>query len=390
MRLEGVDVVTQRLDMVRAVEKYGLTVTEVAGLWGVSRETVHKWRKRYEAEGLDGLADRSTRPQSSPGRIEDGVEGQIVTLRTDHPRWGPRRVRTELLRRGHPAPAVSTIQVVFERNGLKRVPPPPTPAPIRFARSRSNELWQTDAKECWLTDGTKASIISVLDDCTRYLPAIVVVAGEFSTEDAITAFDAAVADAGVPVSVLSDNGPQFTSKRHGAVSAFERHVWATGAYTLNGRGYHPQTQGKVERYHRTLGEWLEDYGPFDTIEDLDREMQTFRHHYNHERPHQAIGDRTPAEAWQVTERAVLDPAATADRRRRESLRSTDVNGTLRYSFWRIGLGTGWANTKVRVVDVGHTIEVRAGDELVRSVFPDESKVYLGTGRRPGRRPRPIR
>jgi transposase InsO family protein len=389
MRLRGMDAMEQRLDMVRAVEDYGLTVTEAAQLWGVSRETWHKWRRRYVAEGLAGLADRSTRPITSPGRISGRLETEIVRLRTDHPRWGPRRIRAELRRRDLNPPTVSTIQAVFARNGLAPAPLPKVAPTIRFQRNQPNELWQTDGKEWALTDGTKVSVLSVIDDCSRYCPAIDAVVGDFDGADAIAVFDAAVAEAGIPMSVLSDRGGQFTARRHKAVSAFERHVWATGAYTLNGRGYHPQTQGKIERFHRTMGEWLEDNGPFARIEDLRGCLEAFRNDYNDLRPHQALGDATPAEVWASLEHAVID-ADAADRRQRECLRPTMANGTLRYGQWVIGLGTSWANTKVRVLDVGHRIEIYAGDELVRAVAPDESKTYLGTGRkRPGRPPRQL-
>ena len=185
MRLRGMDTVEQRLDMVRAIEDYGLTATEAAQLWGVSRETWHKWRRRYDSEGIAGLADRSTRPKNFPSRIEGRVEVEIVRLRTDHRRWGPRRIQAELRRRGLTAPAVSTIQAVFARNGLTALPPPKAKPVIRFQRERPNELWQIDAKEWALLDGTKVSIISALDDCSRFCPAMGVVAGEFQGADAV-------------------------------------------------------------------------------------------------------------------------------------------------------------------------------------------------------------
>src|SRR3712207_5000212 len=117
MRMRGVDAVEQRLDMVLAPERYGLTVTEAAALFGVSRQTWHVWRRRYDMGGLAGLADRASTPRSSPGRVSGRVESEVLRLRATHPRWGPRRIRTELERRGVPAPARSTIQRIFVRAG---------------------------------------------------------------------------------------------------------------------------------------------------------------------------------------------------------------------------------------------------------------------------------
>jgi transposase InsO family protein len=390
MRMRGVGAVEQRLDMVLAPERYGLTVTEAAAMWGVSRQTWHVWRRRYDADGVAGLADRPSAPRSSPGRVSGRVEVEVLRLREAHPRWGPRRIGTELARRGLPAPARSTIQRILVRHGVLPVRPAPVPPPQRFERARPNELWQTDATDWVLTDGGEVAIISVLDDHSRYCAAAAASASA-TREDAIAAFDLAAAEIGLPQAVLSDRGTIFTGRTTGCVVAFERHLWALGVATVNGRAYHPQTQGKIERYHRTLSEWLTDEGPFADLAALNDELDRFRLDYNTARPHQAIGDVTPAERFAATAPAGPDPDSTTARRRRESRRNTMSNGNLGYGEWIIGLGTAWANTKVLVVDLGHTIEIRSGDQLVRAVTPDHTRGYLGTGKpRPGRPPRQLR
>lgn len=382
----------QRLEMVLAPERYGLSVTEAAALWGVSRQTWHVWRRRYDAEGVAGLVDRRPVPRSSPARVSGRVEAEVLRLRAAHPRWGPRRIRTELLRRGLPAPSRSTIQRIFVRHGVlpARQAPVPAPPPRRFERARPNELWQTDATDWALVDGTPAQIISVLDDHSRYCPAAVA-AATATGDDAIATFDAAAAEIGLPQAVLSDRGTIFTGRTTGCVVAFERHLWARGVATINGRSHHPQTQGKIERYHRTLSEWLSDTGPFADLDALNAELGRFRRDYNTLRPHQAIGDLTPAQRFSATAAAHPDPDHTAAQRRRESRRSTASNGNLGYGEWIIGLGSAWANTKVLVVDLGHTIEIRSGETLIRAVTPDRTRSYLGTGTpRPGRPPRQLR
>jgi transposase InsO family protein len=390
MRMRGVGAVEQRLDMVLAPERYGLTVTETAAMWGVSRQTWHVWRRRYDAEGVAGLADRRSAPRSSPGRVSGRVETEVLRLRAAHPRWGPRRIRTELLRRGLPAPARSTIQRIFVRHGVLPTRPAPPPPPQRFERAAPNELWQTDATDWVLADGAEVAIISVVDDHSRYCAAAVA-AATATREDAIAVFDRAAAEIGLPQAVLSDRGTIFTGRTTGCVVAFERHLWSQGVATINGAAYHPQTQGKIERYHRTLSEWLTDEGPFTDLGALNDELDRFRADYNTARPHQSIGDITPAERFAATPRAAPDPHGTATRRRRESRRNTMANGNLGYGEWIIGLGTAWANTKVLIVDLGHTIEIRSGDQLIRAVTPDHTRGYLGTGNpRTGRPPRQLR
>lgn len=385
MRFEGVSRVQQRQEMLEAVERGELTVTEACRLWGVSRQTFYVWRRRREADGDGGLENRSSRPRRSPGRVPPLLEGRIVDMRRAHPRWGARRIRAELGRLGvDPLPARSTVHRALVRNGLvagrRREPGPGR----RFVRRRANELWQTDAKEWHLVDGTIVQVVSVLDDHSRMCGAVRAFAA-LSCEAAIEVFDAAAAALGEPEGVLSDRGAVFTGRSTGCVNAFERHLWAQGVCTLNGRPYHPQTQGKVERYHRTLGEWLEDHGPFGTREELDACLVAFRHDYNHARPHQALDDRTPAEAFAAAERAGPDPVRAAERCRREALRVATPTGNISYGNWQIGLGRAWGGSHVRVVDHGSVVEVRSVDgELVREVKPDYTRTYLGTGGPRGR------
>jgi transposase InsO family protein len=388
MRFEGVSVMEQRRQMLDAVDHGDLTVTEACELWKVTRQTFYVWRRRRAVEGDVGLEDRSSRPGRSPGRIPPLLEGQIVDMRRAHPRWGARRIRVELRRRRVPGvPARSTVHQVLVRNGLVRAgTTKPPPALSRFVRSRANELWQMDATEVELGDGTAVEVISALDDCSRccgHVEAFPALSGEA----ACVVFDAATSELGLPESLLSDNGAIFTGRVKHYVSLFERHIWAHGVYTLNGRARHPQTQGKIERYHRTLNEWLADHGPFDTLEAVNTSLRNFRQHYNHERPHQgeAMNDQTPAEVFAAAAKAGPHPTRAAQRCRRETVRRTTPTGNIGYGEWTIGLGRVWARTQVRVLDHGTTIEIyTAGGDLIRTVKPDHTRSYLGTGNPRGR------
>ena len=132
-------------------------------------------------------------------------------------------------------------------------------------------------------------------------------------------------------------------------------------------------------------------GPADLARNTREVTAAFRHHYNHERPHQGIDDQIPAERWAATPVAQPDAASTADRRRRECLRSTGTNGNVRYAGWIVVLGRAWANTKVKIIDTGDRITITdGGDTVVRTVVPDPALKVLATGRprSPGRRRRP--
>jgi transposase InsO family protein len=378
----------QRRDMLNAVERGELSVTEACQLYRVSRETFYVWKRRRDAEGDAGLENRSSCPQRSPGRMPPLLEGQIVDMRQAHPRWGARRIGVELRRRGVDPPTRSTIHRVLVRNGLVNVNVEPSepPALQRFVRGSANELWQIDAKDVLLRDGTLTRVISALDDHSRMCGWVQAFAA-LSMDAAIEVFDAATLELGLPESVLSDRGTIFTGIIKQCVNAFERHVWALGVYTINGRGYHPQTQGKVERYHRTLGEWLTDHGPFNTIAELNESLAAFRHYYNQERPHQGDGmnDRTPAEVFATAPKATCNPTRAAERCRRETVRRTTPVGGVGYGEWTIGLGRAWARSQVRIIDYGSIIEIYSADgDLIRDAKPDHTRTYLGTGKPRGR------
>jgi transposase InsO family protein len=387
MRFEGVSRMEQRRAMLEAVDRGDLTVTEACRMWGVSRETFYVYRRRRAVEGDVGLENRSSRPHRSPGKISPWIEAQVVDLRRAHPRWGARRIRVELRRREvKMIPARSTVHRVLVRNGLVKAAPRAETAVVRFVRPRANELWQMDAKEVALRDGTPVQVFSALDDCSRYCGDVRTFP-VLSSPAACEVFDAAVAELGLPESVLCDNGAIFTGRVKHCVNLFERHVWAHGVYTLNGRARHPQTQGKIERYHRTLNEWIHEHGPFDTIGQLNTSLLGFRHHYNHERPHQGDGmdDRTPAETFAAAVKATINPTLAAERCRRETVRRTTPTGNVGYGEWTIGLGRAWGRTQVRIIDYGATIEINSvDDDLIRTVKPDHTRHYLGTGAPRGR------
>jgi transposase InsO family protein len=222
------------------------------------------------------------------------LEVRIVQMRQDHPRWGARRIRAELTRAGIDPPVVSTIHQVLVRNGLVAVRPPRQGrADKRFEREIANDLWQIDATRIVAADETEVWVVDVIDDHSRFL--LAAIAGPAATGDlAWDAFEIAASRYGLPRQVLSDNGLIFTGRLHGTEVAFEVSLKELGVELINSAPYHPQTLGKLERFHRTVKEWLHDEGPPETLEHLQELLDGFRFHYNRRRPHQGIDDATPA------------------------------------------------------------------------------------------------
>lgn len=278
----------------------GAPVGEVAERYGVTRQTVTAWRKRYEAGGLDALADQSRRPHSSPGRIPPDVEALICEMRRHHRRWGARRIAHELKRElGNQAPSRSTTHRVLVRNGLvnsqeqqhKRVYK-------RWAREAPMHLWQLDiVGGVFLVNGREHKILTAIDDHSRFVVAATVLPVP-SGPAVCDAFLAAITRWGAPFEVLTDNGKQFTGKFTRPLPVevlFERICRENGITARLTKRRSPTTTGKIERFHKTLRrELLDETGAFASLEAAQAGIDEWVHAYNTVRPHQSLDMATPA------------------------------------------------------------------------------------------------
>ncbi len=282
----------------------GAPVTEVARRYGVTRQAVHNWLGKYNKEGLAGLADHSHRPHHQPKQLNAETEALICQLRGAHPRWGPRRLAYELGKAGvSPVPSRSTVYRVLVRHGL-------VPARKRKRRRQDYKRWQREAPmQLWqldvtgsvfLTDGTELKLISGIDDHSRFC-VIAAVVRRATARAVCRAFIAAMLTYGIPDEVLSDNGKQFTGrfgKPRPAEVLFERICRRNGIRQLLTKPYSPTTTGKVERWHQTLQvDFLNDAGPFASIEEAQAAIDKWREEYNHHRPHQSLDMACPADKF---------------------------------------------------------------------------------------------
>jgi transposase InsO family protein len=394
MALKVVSMEELKLEVLLEPERTGETVAEVCARHGLSRASFYRYRRRYLEEGVAGLAPRSRRPRSSPAQIEPWLEGRIVELRRRHPRWGARRIHAELARAGIEPPAVATIHRALRRNHLVAPQPPRRPkATRRFERELPNDLWQIDGTQLKLASGEPAWILDCLDDHARFLLAAIACASP-TGEAAWACFVSASAAYGLPRQLLSDNHASFTGRLFGFEAAFERKLGEVGVELINAAPAHPQTLGKLERFHRTLKEWLADEGPALDLEHLQLQLDRFRSHYNQERPHQGIGDATPSERYlpAPTPPERHGPRARAEAERRADypphslLRKVWRNGVVSYDGLAITLGKRYARAVVRIVEVGELIHIYLGDELIRVLAPDRTQRCQKLGKRQRRRP----
>lgn len=309
MALVELSVMEQRYRAVLEVEA-GCPVVEVAERYGVSRQSVHGWLRRYRDGGLAGLADRSHRPAECPHQTAASVEALVCELRRSHPRWGPQRLFYELERRDVvPVPSLVTLYRILVRNGLV-VPGArrrPRSSYTRWQRERPMELWQLDIMGgVMLIDGRELKLISGIDDHSRFM-VIAQLVTRASARAVCRAFAEAMRTFGVPEEVLTDNGKQFTGRftqpRPSEV-LFERICRENGITARTTRPRSPTTTGKVERWHRTVREeFLTAHGPFASAEQAQLALDAWVDDYNTVRPHQALDMATPASRFTSSARA---------------------------------------------------------------------------------------
>jgi transposase InsO family protein len=363
-----VDPVTeQRIALVHAVRTAGLPVAEAARRYGVSRKTAFKWLARHDAEPDRPLADRSRRPASSPARTAADAEAAVLEVR-DRWGWGPRKLHAVLKAEGRPAPPPRTIAEILRRHGRVAASPAAgvdTPPPQRFERATPNELWQLDFKGPLEVERRRVVPLSVVDDHSRYLLALrPCVDQTYATVQAI--LWELFGDVGMPEQILCDNA---FSARNTAVglSAFDAWLIRLGIRPAHGRGYHPQTQGKVERFHGTLEREVWPVARRDRLENFGADLERWRPVYNAIRPHEATGDEPPVTRWHASPRrrpeAVPEVAYPAD----AELRVVGQEGAIRWRRARVLVGSGLAGQRVRVVDRGHEVEVYYATHRVRVV-----------------------
>jgi putative transposase len=273
---------------------------------GVSARTVYRHQARIRAEGQ--WQARSRRPRTSPRITAPELDAWICKLRVElDPDNGADFIRDALIdlhARTGPAwsvPSRSTINRVLARHDLLERTPAKRPHSSlrRFAYARPRDCYQIDATNIRLTDGSLAAVFEVLDDCTRTLVACHATTAE-TAEGAVTAIRQAFSTHGVPAIVLSDNGAAFTSRltQPGSISTFVQCLLEHQVRPINSSPYHPQTCGKVERHHQTLKKWLSTQPTPGTHTELQQLLDVYRHHYNNQRRHSALPQRsTPTQAW---------------------------------------------------------------------------------------------
>jgi putative transposase len=299
--------VDERMRFMMTVESQEEAFAAVCRRFGVSRKTGYKWLERYQAEGVVGLIERSRAPLNHPHAITEAVAERCLAVRRTHPTWGPVKVRAWLARHAPQTewPAASTIGELFDREGLTvkrrlRRRSPPSSVPFGHCGA-ANDVWCMDFKGWFLTgDGTHCEPLTLSDAHSRYLLRCQVM-GRNDADHVWAVLDAAFREFGLPKGLRSDNGAPFASRGAGGLSKLSVKVIKAGVLPERIAPGKPQQNGRLERLHLTL---LQDTAnpPARSLRQQMNRFEVFQQLYNEERPHEALGNDTPAEHYALSPR----------------------------------------------------------------------------------------
>lgn len=386
--------------IVHQIRDAGMSVTTASRQYKISRQRIYQLLKAYDAGGDQALEPQSRRPLSNPRATDPKTVELILELRTKLTAAGldagPLTIQYHLGNMAVPVPSDSTIRRILHAHGL--ITPQPKKRPKsslhRFQADQPNETWQSDFTEATLATGHKVEILHWIDDHSRYL-LHASVHDEITTQIVIDSFTWCINHYGPPQSTLTDNGLVYTTRLLKGLNKFEKLLITLGIRQKNGSPYHPQTQGKIERFHQTEHLWVNARPPAESIAELQATLDEFQHVYNTQRPHRALNRNTPEQWYQRTLKARPNLiAVTRDRefRIRYDLIDKDGKVTLRHEGKLHHLGVRKVHRRKKVMMLIDTVEVtvldlETSEILSRHLIDAERNYWPDKQKSPGRWPR---
>jgi transposase InsO family protein len=295
----------QRKELIQRCLAGEESVAELSRQYGVSRETVYQWLRRWEEEGEQGLEERSRAPHQQARAISEAMAEEILGVRRAHPRWGPRKILGTFDRGRQDLPAASTVGALLKREGLvvgrrKRQRVPAYTAPLAHALA-PNQVWCADFKGWFLCgDGERCDPLTVTDACSRYL----LRCRHVSKTDGAhvrSVFETVFREYGMPEAIRTDNGAPFASSAPGGLSRVSMWWLKLGIRHERIEPGCPQQNGRHERMHQTLKQETAD-PPSANLRRQQESFGRFEEEYNYQRPHEALENRKPAEVYEASQR----------------------------------------------------------------------------------------
>ncbi len=377
MPWKTMEVSEQRIQFVKAAAQRAQPFSTLCEEYGISRPTGYLWWKRFEQDGVRGLREQPRKPLHSPRRTAEDLEQLVVEQREQRPDWGARKLQVVLAKDHHIDLPCNTIHRILRRHHLVPAQRRDSAALGRFERAEPNELWQMDFKgpKNW---PQPRGPLSVLDDHSRYL--IVLAAnGSTRSEPVREQLEGAFDRCGMPEAMLMDHGTPWEHQRHrrNDLPLFVAHAPGP-SFDWSGVG-HPQTQGKVERFHRALQSALRKRG-VPAKENVQAWLDAYREEHNQVRPHQALGMQTPATRWRPSARRYDPNPPRWEYPEGAWVRKLDGEGKLGLQGHNWNISRSLAGEQVQIVPVEHRLLVFYCQTLIRELDLKTQRSTIVEGR----------
>ena len=333
-------VMDQREEFVRLALMAGANRSALCRRFGISRQKGYKWLARYASAGHLGLADRSRRPHASPDRTDDATEDEVLRIRAaSNNAWGGRKIAWTMRRQDWAkVPSPSTITAILRRHGKLVQHAGEHPGPFtRFEKERPNDLWQMDFKGHFALAQGRCHPLTVLDDHSRYALGLQACGDE--RDGTVRARLVALFRCyGLPFAMLMDNGAPWGDAADQPYTIFGAWLIRLGIRVTHGRPRHPQTQGKDERFHRSLKAEVLAANSFADLDQCQIAFDRWRQIYNHERPHEALSMQPPGTRYCVSPRSFPEQMPPIEYAPHDIVRKVDSDGFISFKNrpWRIG------------------------------------------------------
>lgn len=346
MPFEDRSAVSHKLEFVRLALMEGANVSALCRQFGIGRTCGHKLIARYLSEGEAGLVERSRRPRSSPSKSTSQMEAAVLSIRAEHPSWGGRKIARVVARTEHARPAASTVTAIMQRNGIALGAMGGGAKPfIRFEHKAPNDLWQMDFKGHVAMRDSRLHPLTVLDDHSRFCVLLGACANQ-TTETVQACLVAGFRRYGLPFRIAVDNGAPWGSGGGGDFTVLTVWLIEIGIGVSHSRPYHPQTLGKDERFHRSLKAEALQGPPFADLAHAQAAFDHWRHIYNAERPHDALGGAVPLDRYRISPRPYREAVEPFDYATDDLVRRVQQTGTVCLLGYAFKLGKAFARKAV--------------------------------------------
>lgn len=350
MSWKEVTTMSQRYEFIKMAQKENANIRELCRRYGITPRTGYKWIHRYKDGGLENLYDRSRCPFHSPRKTSSIIEENVLGIRRIHPAWGSRKIKARLEMDGKESPkSISTITQILRRNNcLDLNESKKHQAFRRFEMEQPNQLWQMDFKGYFaMTQGQYCHPLTVLDDHSRFLVGLRACPNQKYTTvqghltDIFRCF-------GLPERMLMDNGATWRDNGSTPSTTLTSWLMRLGISISHGRPYHPQTQGKDERLHRTLQEELLSRTPMQNLGECQSAFDAWRDSYNFERPHEALNMQPPNHCYLPSSRQFPENLPPILYEPGAIIRKVDCTGRISFRNHPIRVGKGFKGQPVAI------------------------------------------